>query len=170
MVSWQCAPIATCSQHACRMASRRYAGERSGLPTFLKNERWVAPFALSVGFRWPFPGGGVRATDSSFGQPCKSIGMNSVLLAVEFRDDSRKMSPLSSCRGCWRPRFRPAPPHASWLDQAEFLNNAFGYHDLRRGWRTNRKEFIAHIAALIEPKRARHDSGPVGDSKSGEAR
>ena len=50
-----------------------------------------------------------------------------------------------SCRGWWRPRFTPA--HASWLDQAEILNNAFGYHYLRRGSWTSREEFIAHIAA-----------------------
>ena len=52
---------------------------------------------------------------------------------------------LRSCRGWWRSRFTPA--HASWLDQAEILNNAFGYHYLRRGSWTNREEFIAHIAA-----------------------
>jgi hypothetical protein len=52
---------------------------------------------------------------------------------------------LRSCRGWWRPRFTPA--HASWLDQAEILNNAFGYHYLRRGSWRNREEFIAHIAA-----------------------
>ena len=51
---------------------------------------------------------------------------------------------LRSCRGWWRPRFTPA--HASWLDQAEILNNAFGYHYLRRGSWRNREEFIAHIA------------------------
>ncbi len=50
-----------------------------------------------------------------------------------------------SCRGWWRPRFTPA--HASWLDQAEILNNAFGYHYLRRGSWRSREEFIAHIAA-----------------------
>ena len=49
-----------------------------------------------------------------------------------------------SCRGWWRPRFTPA--HASWLDEAEILNNAFGYHYLRRGSWTSREEFIAHIA------------------------
>jgi hypothetical protein len=50
-----------------------------------------------------------------------------------------------SCHGWWRSRFTPA--HASWLDQAEILNNAFGYHYLRRGSWTSRQEFIAHIAA-----------------------
>ena len=59
----------------------------------------------------------------------------------------RKMGRLTACRGCWRPPFTPA--HASWLDQAENLSNGFGHHDLRRGTRTNRKEFVAHIAALI---------------------
>ena len=51
---------------------------------------------------------------------------------------------FQSCRGWWRPRFTPA--HASWLDEAEILNNAFGYHYLRRASWTNRQEFIAHIA------------------------
>ncbi len=50
-----------------------------------------------------------------------------------------------SCHGWWRSRFTPV--HASWLDQAEILNNAFGYHYLRRGSWTSRQEFIAHIAA-----------------------
>ena len=50
-----------------------------------------------------------------------------------------------SCHGWWRSRFTPA--HASWLDQAEILNNAFGYHYMRRGSWTSRQEFIAHIAA-----------------------
>jgi len=58
--------------------------------------------------------------------------------AVRTRDYFR------SCRGWWRPRFTPA--HASWLDEAEILNNAFGYHYLRRGSWTSREEFIAHIA------------------------
>jgi len=33
-----------------------------------------------------------------------------------------------SC-GWWRPRFTPA--HASWLNQAELLNGAFEFHNLR---------------------------------------
>src|SRR5208337_3022513 len=52
---------------------------------------------------------------------------------------------LRSCRGWWRSRFTPV--HASWLDQAEILNNAFGYHYLRRGSWRNQEEFIAHIVA-----------------------
>lgn len=45
----------------------------------------------------------------------------------------------------WRPRFTPA--HASWLNQAELLNNAFSYHYLkRRSWRS-RQELIDHIEA-----------------------
>ena len=37
----------------------------------------------------------------------------------------------SGCRGWWRPRLTPA--HASWLNQAELLVGAFGYHYLKRG-------------------------------------
>jgi hypothetical protein len=45
----------------------------------------------------------------------------------------------------WRPRLTPA--HASWLNQAELLNDVFGYHYLkRRSWRS-RQELIDHIQA-----------------------
>ena len=36
--------------------------------------------------------------------------------------------------------------HASWLDEAEILNNAFGYHYLRRRSWTGQEEFISHVA------------------------
>ena len=43
----------------------------------------------------------------------------------------------------WRPRFTPA--HASWLNQAELLNDAFSYYYLKRhSWRS-RQELIDHI-------------------------
>jgi hypothetical protein len=43
----------------------------------------------------------------------------------------------------WRPRFTPV--HASWLNQAELLNNAFSHHYLkRRSWQS-RQELIDHI-------------------------
>ena len=43
----------------------------------------------------------------------------------------------------WRPRFTPV--HASWLNQAELLNNSFSYHYLkRRSWQS-RQELIDHI-------------------------
>jgi hypothetical protein len=51
----------------------------------------------------------------------------------------------SGCRGWWRPRFTPA--HASWLNQAELLVGAFGYHYLRRGSWRSREEFIEHVLA-----------------------
>lgn len=50
-----------------------------------------------------------------------------------------------SCQGWWRPRFTPA--HASWLNQAELLSGAFGYHYLRRGSWQDRQEFIDHVIA-----------------------
>ena len=38
------------------------------------------------------------------------------------------------CSGWWRSRFTPV--HASWLDEAELLLDAFSYHYLKRGsWR-----------------------------------
>jgi hypothetical protein len=51
----------------------------------------------------------------------------------------------SGCRGWWRPRFTPA--HASWLNQAELLVGAFGYHYLKRASWTSREEFIEHVLA-----------------------
>ncbi len=49
----------------------------------------------------------------------------------------------SECGGWWRPRFTPA--HASWLDQAELLIGAFGYHYLKLMSQDNREEFIDHV-------------------------
>jgi hypothetical protein len=49
----------------------------------------------------------------------------------------------SRCRGWWRPRFTPV--HASWLDQAELLIEAFGYHYLKRGSWVTRQEMIDHV-------------------------
>jgi DDE superfamily endonuclease len=51
----------------------------------------------------------------------------------------------SGCRGWWRPRFTPA--HASWLNQAELLVGAFGYHYLKRCSWDSRQEFIEHALA-----------------------
>ena len=49
----------------------------------------------------------------------------------------------SGCEGWWRPRFTPV--HASWLNQAESLIEAFSYHYLKRGSWRNRAEFIEHV-------------------------
>jgi DDE superfamily endonuclease len=48
--------------------------------------------------------------------------------------------------GCdwWRPRF--TPPHASWLNQAESLIEAFGYYYLKRGSWSSRAMFIEHVS------------------------
>jgi hypothetical protein len=51
----------------------------------------------------------------------------------------------AGCRGWWRPRFTPA--HASWLNQAELLVGAFGYHYLKRGSWGSREEFIEYVLA-----------------------
>ena len=50
-----------------------------------------------------------------------------------------------SCGEWWRPRFTPA--HASWLNQAELLVGAFGYHYLKRGSWTSREAFRDHVVA-----------------------
>ena len=52
---------------------------------------------------------------------------------------------LAGFDGWWRPRLTPA--HASWLNQGELLNNAFGGRYLRRGSWASREEYIAHVAA-----------------------
>lgn len=45
----------------------------------------------------------------------------------------------------WRPRFTPA--HASWLNQAELLNHAFGLRYLQRHSWGSRQELIDHLHA-----------------------
>ena len=45
----------------------------------------------------------------------------------------------------WRPRFTPA--HASWLNQAELLNDAFSYRYLKRRSWPSRQALIDHIEA-----------------------
>ena len=51
----------------------------------------------------------------------------------------------SAGSGWWRPRFTPS--HASWLNQAELLVEAFGYRYLKRGSSRNREQFIDHVLA-----------------------
>jgi DDE superfamily endonuclease len=51
----------------------------------------------------------------------------------------------SGCQGWWRPRFTPA--HASWLNQAELLVGAFGYHYLKRDSWASREAFLEHVLA-----------------------
>jgi hypothetical protein len=50
---------------------------------------------------------------------------------------------LAGCGGWWRSRFTPV--HASWLDQAELLLDAFSYRYLKRGSWCSRAEFIEHV-------------------------
>ena len=52
---------------------------------------------------------------------------------------------FATCRGWWRPRLTPA--HASWLDQAELLNHAFGLRYLKRGSWKSREEYIDHVSS-----------------------
>jgi hypothetical protein len=49
-----------------------------------------------------------------------------------------------SC-GWWRPRFTPV--HASWLNQAELLNDTFEFHYLKRGSWSNRQMLLDHVNA-----------------------
>lgn len=50
---------------------------------------------------------------------------------------------LTSCGDWWRSRFTPV--HASWLDQAELLLDAFSYRYLKRASWRSRDEFINHV-------------------------
>jgi hypothetical protein len=50
---------------------------------------------------------------------------------------------LAGGDGWWRSRFTPV--HASWLDQAELLLDAFTYRYLKRGSWSSRAEFIEHV-------------------------
>ncbi len=50
---------------------------------------------------------------------------------------------FAGCDGWWRPRLTPA--HASWLNQGELLNHAFGHRYLTRGSWASREAYIAHV-------------------------
>jgi hypothetical protein len=52
---------------------------------------------------------------------------------------------FAGSRGWWRPRLTPA--QASWLNQGELLNNAFGHRYLKRGSWSSREEYLAHVEA-----------------------
>ncbi len=52
---------------------------------------------------------------------------------------------LAGTAGWWRPRLTPA--HASWLNQAEMLVNAFGRRYLKRASWAGQSEFVAHVLA-----------------------
>lgn len=52
---------------------------------------------------------------------------------------------LRERRAWWRPRFTPA--HASWLNEAELLNGAFGGRYLKRQSWESREAFIEHVHA-----------------------
>ncbi len=52
---------------------------------------------------------------------------------------------LAACGGRWRPRLTPA--HASWLNQGEIFDHAFGHRYLKRGSWTGGAEYIAHVMA-----------------------
>lgn len=60
---------------------------------------------------------------------------------------------FAGCNGWWRPRLTPA--HASWLNQAETLDNTIDGRYLKRGSRTSREEYTAHVAASW-PEYKRH--------------
>ena len=52
---------------------------------------------------------------------------------------------FARCHAWWRPRLTPA--RASWLDQAELLNHAFGRRYLKRGSWPSREAYIEHVKA-----------------------
>jgi hypothetical protein len=77
---------------------------------------------------------------------CRHRGLKGVFL-IQDGDPSHTAGDTaeywSSSHGWWRPRFTPV--HASWLDQAELLIGAFGYHYLKRGSWVTRDELIEHV-------------------------
>jgi hypothetical protein len=68
---------------------------------------------------------------------------------IQDGDPSHTAAATSAYRegggGWWRPR--RAPVHASWLNRAEPLIEAFGYHYLKRGSWASRQELIEHVSA-----------------------
>ena len=52
---------------------------------------------------------------------------------------------LAGCGAWWRPRLTPA--HASWLNQAEMLVNAFGGRYLKRASWEGQEQFVEHVLA-----------------------
>jgi hypothetical protein len=52
---------------------------------------------------------------------------------------------FEGCKGWWRPRFTPV--HASWLNQAELLNDAFSLRYIKRQSWPSREMFTQHVAA-----------------------
>jgi len=75
-------------------------------------------------------------------------GLKGVFLIQDGDPSHTSGDTQAYCSGCgdwWRPRFTPA--HASWLNQAEMLVGAFGYHYLKRGSWTSREVFIDHVLA-----------------------
>jgi hypothetical protein len=59
---------------------------------------------------------------------------------------------LNDNRDYWRPRLTPV--HASWLNQAEMLNEAFSYRYLHRGSWVSRDQLKSHIeSAQVEYNR-----------------
>jgi DDE superfamily endonuclease len=61
---------------------------------------------------------------------------------------------VGGCAGWWRPRLTPA--HASWLNQAELLVEAFGGRYLKRGSWATRGEFISQVLASGAEYNARY--------------
>ena len=88
-------------------------------------------------------------TSGSCGPSAGGIGGLKGVFLIQDGDPSHTSGDTaaywSGCRGWWRPRFTPA--HASWLNQAELLVGAFGYHYLKRGSWASREEFIEHVLA-----------------------
>jgi hypothetical protein len=74
-----------------------------------------------------------------------------------FRRKHRKVRGVFLIHDGWRPRLTPA--HASWLNQAEMLNNAFDGRYLKRGSWSSREEYVAHVAASW-PAYNRHYAHP----------
>ena len=89
-----------------------------------------------------------RATSSNCGPfAVATVGLRGIYL-IQDGDPSHTASAtseyLESVGGWWRPRQTPA--HASWLNQAELLNGAFGRRYLKRRSFDDREGYIENVA------------------------
>jgi hypothetical protein len=74
-------------------------------------------------------------------------GLKGVFLIQDNDPSHTAGNTADYCSGCgdwWRPRNTPA--HASWLNQAESLIEAFSYYYLKRGSWSSQKELIEHVS------------------------
>ncbi|WP_406697851.1 hypothetical protein V5E97_03290 [Singulisphaera sp. Ch08] len=118
--------------------------------TFLSSGASVADHIGRPGFP---PCSGPRSLNSPAWSRSREVCTSPIGAAPSWPDrrsapgsSRRSTRPLSSLWDWWRGRRTPA--HASWLNQSELLNNAFGGRYLRRGSWADRESFIEHVRTV----------------------